>query len=128
MHAANLLTTALIATATLAVSRPDAPTPVDVCEVNHVLFENPEQGTRFTQVILWRWIPVWNDHHVAQWMMAEADSITVLRRERHRVTWRDRHGKVFRVRARTFRETWTRHDPEMLDRAKFSESARRAYL
>lgn len=103
---------------------------VDVLELNHVLNEKDE--VRFTQVILWRWTPAFPDsrHVVSEWFAIEEPNHLLYDRWQGypRLTWRDRRGKVYVATSRTFKETYTRHDPEMADREVFPVGCRRPYF
>lgn len=101
---------------------------VDVCELNHVL---PGEGRAgFSQIILWRWCPLWNTHHVAQWFLIKepGDVLVEQKGTRRIVTWRGPGGKVYETNAISFRETRTHYDPEVLDKEACPENCRIPYF
>lgn len=80
---------------------------VDVIELNHVHNSNAE--CTLSQIILWR------DGHVAWW--CHAPRAGHVRRVGGWYRMDVRHsGRLYRVTAPAYRETWTHHDPEVLDR------------
>ena len=93
------------------------PTDVDLIELNHV--HDDEGRERFTQAIFWDWDDYESRFVVVDWRMVKQS-----------VMWPRRDGMEFRqagvaVRARHWRETWTQHDPEVEDRARWPVTARR---
>lgn len=80
---------------------------VDAIELNHV--HNSEAQHTLSQVILWR------DGHVAWW--CHAPRAGHLRKVGGWWRMDVRHqGRLYRVVAPAYRETWTQYDPELLDR------------
>ena len=97
----------------------------DVVEVNHYYDKHGELV--FDQLILWRWCGADCDHRVFAWRIVKSSQQMPLR-DYHRggwvVLWQDQQ-EVRRVRADSFRRTWTQHDPELLDREHVQQGHRR---
>ncbi len=90
---------------------------VDLVELNHLY---DEQGKHvFDQIIFYDWSARHGRYNVRAWRLLKhphqvphQDSQT----GRYTALWRD--GKVLRkVLAETMRESWTQHDPELIERA-----------
>ena len=89
---------------------------VDIIEVNH--FGDEHQSH---QVILWKWSAKDAQHHVVAWQWHDGRPITKSGGYYH-YAWRGPAQRV--VKARSFRQTWTRHDRERADAAITHESRR----
>jgi hypothetical protein len=98
---------------------------VDLIEVNH--FHDDQARLVFDQVIFYEWSPSKSRHQVQAWRLLKTS------RQRPRrdygagdyvTRWTD--GETEReVRAATFRETWTQHDPELVEREFLPKERRR---
>jgi len=98
---------------------------VDLVEVNHFF---DEQGKRvFDQIIFYDWSPVPARYQVRAWRLIKSPSQMPARdwrRGDYVTTWRD--GDLQReVRAKSYRESWTQHDPELLEREHLPKEKRR---
>lgn len=97
---------------------------VDVIEINH--FHDDEAKQVFEQLLFWDWCDRRGCLHIADWRLSKG----AIRphydyaRGEWLATWTD--GTTLReVKASGFRETWTQHDPELEDRAKWPQERRR---
>ena len=102
---------------------------VEIGELNHIVGDSGE--VRFSQFIIWRWYsryPSYSGHHVAEWHKADNDMRFTHVRGEVSVTWRGSGGKACRAVCRSFKETWTFHDPEVADQKVWPTSARRPYF
>lgn len=101
---------------------------VDLVELNHCYDEAGKHA--FDQVIFYEWSPGRQVYQVLAWRMVKHSSQVPqrdARRDDFVATWQD--GPVLRrVRATTFRETWTQHDPELTARATLPKENRRGLL
>lgn len=102
---------------------------VDVCELNRVIGSD---GTiRFTQVILWRWVPQWPKaagHHVSEYFIIDEKPRVDWKNGRRRVIFRGRNGVSYEIRPTTYRETIGPVDPEAMDRHEWPDEFRRPYF
>ena len=113
---------------------PAAATPVDdvdLAEVNHVFDEKGQLV--LDQIIFYDWSPREGRFQVRDWRMLKHGSQIPLRNWRDRnfvAVWRDFKNRdvLRRVQARILRETWTRYDPEFIERDYLPENKRRALL
>ncbi|QDU93133.1 hypothetical protein [Lignipirellula cremea] len=98
---------------------------VDLAEVNHFYDENGKLV--FDQVIFYDWSDDESRYHVRAWRLLKHASQFPQRNWSlggYESVWRD--GDVLRsVRASAFRETWTQHDPELLERAALPKEQRK---
>jgi len=86
----------------LCLTLPEA--TCEVLEKNHM--HNPAGQHTSTQMIVWR------DDHVDWWQFC--DPVVTRHGDEWRcVVWHE--GRMWRIRAKTYRETWTQWDPERLD-------------
>lgn len=92
---------------------------VDIIEVNHF---GKEFGSH--QVILWRWSEADSMHHVVAWQWHDGRTIGRCGND-YVYHWRGPAQRI--VKARSFRETWTRHDRERED-ANLTHEMRRPKL
>ena len=98
---------------------------VDLVELNHLY---DEQGKHvFDQIIFYDWSARRGRYNVRAWrllkhphQMPHQDSRT----GRYVATWRD-GGVLRKVQAETMRESWTQHDPELVERAFLPKEQRR---
>ena len=67
-------------------------------------------------------------HHVAEYFMVDSEVRWQRKGNMHRVTWRDKLGQAYEVRAATYRETTTPYDPEAEDRHEWPQDKRRPYF
>lgn len=103
---------------------------VDLVELNH--FHDAQGHSVYSQVIFWEWSPSDNRYETRAWKLVGDD----LPREGIttsngfcRVRWFDKNERLSRViTAPCFRESWTQHDPERLDRSNVPEHERRALI
>ncbi len=102
---------------------------VDVLELNHYYDEKGQHN--FSQLIGWTWSESKTEHasqyHVAWWMLwksvDQARPARDYRRGGHVLIVR--RGEELRcIRAKSFYESWTQYDPEVLDRQQFPQSQR----
>ncbi len=99
---------------------------VDLIEVNHFY---DEYGNRILdQVIFYDWSTADGRFHVRDWRLLKRPAQWPVRdwdRHRYRCSWHD--GPLLReVEATDMRETWTQHDPEVINRKFLPRSNRRA--
>jgi hypothetical protein len=98
---------------------------VDLIEVNH--FHDSEARLVFDQVIFYEWSPAKSRHQVQAWRLLKSPRQYPRRDYRvgdYVTRWTD--GETDReVRAATIRETWTQHDPELLERAELAKEKRK---
>lgn len=87
----------------------DAPRDVDLIELNHVVAA--DGSVKLSQVILWDWEPGYDRFDVVEWRLA-SDGLPSRVDGLWRIPWRIDDGSVVVVRAKIYRETWTRYDPE----------------
>ena len=98
---------------------------VDLIELNH--FYDDRGRLVFDQLIFYEWSPWQHRYHVRDWRMIknrgqlpERD----WRRNQYRVRWFD--GDVPReVTAPVMQQTWTQHDPELVNRQYLPKDVRR---
>ena len=100
----------------------------DVIEVNHYYDEHGKHV--FDQVIFWEWRAEESAFRVIAWRFLRLDN-QIPRRDPHRgdfvLIWAD--AKRLRcVRSPHYRETWTQHDPEVIDRRFFAQKLRRGLV
>lgn len=96
---------------------------VDVLEVNH-LYDGDGRHI-FDQLIGWNWHG--NELHVVFWRLLKGREAFPQRRFAsgvYEALWID-DGQARRVRGRSFRQTWTQHDPELANRQRWPQSQRR---
>ena len=88
-------------------------------EVNH--FYDDQGRLVFDQVIYYNWCPVRNRYQVRDWRLLKTPTQVPLRDWRdggYVSEWEDfkqRNG-LRRVKSKSVRETWTQHDPELVER------------
>ena len=94
---------------------------VDLIELNHY---HDTQGIHvYDQIIFWERIPGNGKYRVQDWVLVE-DQDTFHRRPRsytpgvHTVAWLV-NGKLLVVTSPLLKESWTQHDPERRDQAKW---------
>ena len=98
---------------------------VDLVEVNHYY---DEQGRHvFDQTIFYDWCSVQCRYNVRAWRLLKSQS-QLPHRDWHSggyvATWHD--GSILRkVRASSFRESWTQYDPELVERDYLPKEQRR---
>lgn len=124
------MTTIAICLATLALNPVDtsARDEVDLIEINHY---RDEKGRHVVdQIIFYDWSSIDGRLHVRDWRMLKRPA-QIPHRDWQRgdfvAVWQDRqNGESLRtVRAPAMRETWTRYDPEIIDKEMVPESLRR---
>lgn len=98
---------------------------VDLIEVNH--FYDEHGRLVFDQVIFYDWCTSQNRYQVRAWRLLKKPSQIPLRNfdtGEYETVWHD--GDVLRrVRAQSFRESWTQHDPELREREYLPKDRRR---
>ena len=98
---------------------------VDLMEVNH--FHDENGNLVFDQIIFYDWSPAHSRYQVRDWRLVKTPAQIPLRNWRKRefvAVWHD--GDVLRkVRADTLRESWTQHDPELVEREFLPKENRR---
>lgn len=111
-----LLTLSLLSLVAGETPRP----PYDLVELNHCYTADCE--TRFTQVLVWNWDD-WSRSYVCDGyacVQPEQVRVTPQRDGTTLVSWPEKQ-----TRCRTYRETWTQWDPEILDRGRLPPERRR---
>ena len=91
---------------------------MDLIEVNH--FHDAEK-IRFSQMIYWSMIR--GELHVRTWRVIDNDYYV----PRDAAGYCDiviRDGVTYRIRSKSYRETWTDYDPEVVDRRVWPEEFR----
>jgi len=100
---------------------------VDLIEVNH--FYDEQGRLQFDQVIYYDWSEPDGRYQVRAWRMLKS-AAQIPRHDRRRnayvATWYDAD-QLRRVSAASFRETWTQHDPEMVEREFLPKERRRGF-
>lgn len=92
---------------------------VDLVEINH--FYDDQGRLVFDQVIYYDWSADHNRYQVRDWRLLKTPTQIPLRDWRdggYVSEWEDfkqRNG-LRRVKSKSFRETWTQHDPELVER------------
>lgn len=95
---------------------------VDRVEVNHV-YDGLGQSV-FSQIIWSDWSAIDGRFQVRAWRLIKVQAIVPKRRGGYWVSrWLD-GGKRREVRAKQYRETWTQHDPELLEREMLPKKLR----
>lgn len=90
----------------------------ELIEINHCC--DDDGAEKFVQLIAWDWSPDYLRWHAQQWaIVTEWDVAKKL------VVASDYHGKPMSCRFTFYRETWTRHDPEVENRKLFGTEHRR---
>lgn len=98
---------------------------VDLVEVNHFLDEQGQPVLH--QVIFYDWCPDQCRFNVRDFRLLKSASQLPVRDHRegdYVATWHD-NGVLRRVRATSFRESWTQHDPELAERTHLPKDQRR---
>jgi hypothetical protein len=98
---------------------------VDVIELNH--FYDEQGKLVFDQLLFYDWSPQQSRYNVRAWRLLKS-SLQMPQRDWQRgdysVRWFD--GDTLReIRAKTVRETWTQHDPELVEREFLAKEQRR---
>ena len=91
----------------------------DVIELNHCYDANGSH--LFDQMIFWDWWPEYSQHFVRAWRIHKQQfdvSVSPVS-----VMWSD-GDRLRRVRATSWRETWTQYDPEVDDRKRWAQERR----
>ncbi len=98
---------------------------VDLVELNH--FHDEEGKHVFDQVIFYDWNARAGHYDVRAWRLVKHRSQIPFRdweRGQYVTLWQD--GTVMRkVQAQTMRESWTQHDPELVERSFLPKEQRR---
>lgn len=94
----------------------------DLVELNH--FYDGEGERVFDQWICYSWNREKGRHQVEHFLLAKP--------HHHRsgpgltwLSWQDQSGQLRRVESPIWHETWTQHDPELVDREHYSRERRR---
>lgn len=98
---------------------------VDLIELNHCYNDNGEKV--FDQVIFWEWHKPSCSHRIIAWRFAEGLHLIRHTRRGYQALWFT-GGRLRRVRAPCYRETWTQYDPEVHDRKQHAVARRRGLL
>lgn len=101
---------------------------VDSLEANSFYDENGRLV--FDQLIAWRWYDCREAHCVQAWRLIKGPDLWPQRDWRTGewvVTWSDGE-LICRVRSKSYRRSFTQHDPELCDRETFSKEHRRELL
>lgn len=98
---------------------------VDLVEVNHY---HDERGRPvFDQLIFYDWSEQRKRFHVRGWRLIKSDRQLPRRSyyaDTYRIMWHD-DGVLREVTAKSMRETWTQHDPELVEREYLPQDQRR---
>ena len=97
---------------------------VDLIELNH--FIDQEGREVFRQVLFYDWSPRHRQYIVRAWRLVKLESLIPRRRwspPGYECLWHD-DGLLRQVNAAAFRETWTQHDPERVNRKWVAEEDR----
>jgi hypothetical protein len=97
---------------------------VDLIELNH--FVDQEGREVFRQVLFYDWSPRHRQYIVRAWRLVKHESLIPRRRwspPGYECLWHD-DGVLRQVTAAAFRETWTQHDPERVNRKLVAEEDR----
>ena len=100
----------------------DLENDVDVIEVNRVHDDNGREV--FTQVIYYDWDWRWGRYQVRDWRMVKAPHSWPIGTEQ---LWLDGH-TLRRITARQRCDTWTGHDPELIEREMCPQDYRKRLL
>lgn len=98
---------------------------VDLVEVNH--FYDEHGKLVFDQIIFYDWCDVQCRYNVCAWRMLKRPAQIPARDWRkgsYSATWHE-NGVLRRVSAKAMRETWTQHDPELVERDFLPKEHRR---
>lgn len=98
---------------------------MDLVEVNH--FYDDQWRHVFDQMIFYQWSESAGRFQVVAWRLIKSDQQLPSKQwstGNYQVLWRD--GDVVReVTASAYRETWTQHDPELVERSFLPREQRR---
>ncbi|MEQ8786119.1 MAG: hypothetical protein RIC55_07460 [Pirellulaceae bacterium] len=109
----------------LAPFSPVVDDTADVIEINRYFDQAGDQV--FQQLIFWEWRETEGAYRVFAWRMIKSPrQIPIFDHWRggHTIVFLDQ-GVLRRVHAASIRETWTQHDPELIDRQFVSPDRRR---
>lgn len=96
---------------------------VATIELNHVFERLPSHDRHvLSQWIFWGQYP--EGLHVVDWRMRKGQWLHSRRGRGHMLIWHE-GGRHFRVHSKSYRQTRTLYDPEVLDRDKFHKDKRR---
>lgn len=98
---------------------------VDLIEVNH--FHDDQGRLVFDQCIFYDWSPLDGRYMVRAWRLVKHNSQLPRRdfaNDGYVAIWQDAD-VVRKVRAESMRETWTQHDPELVEREYLPKERRR---
>jgi hypothetical protein len=101
---------------------------VDLIEVNH--FYDDQGRLVFDQIIYYDWDAKHSRYNVRDWRLIKTPAQIPLRNwrdGRYSSEWNDfkQRDGLRRVSAKSVRETWTQHDPELLEREFLPQEKRR---
>lgn len=99
-------------------------TNVDLIELNH--FYN-DDGHAYDQIIFYERSPDYRRYHVIAWKLIEDDTLLLPIKQNniYTVTWFDtEHHVLRRVSSKVFNETWTKVDPERINKKLLEEKDR----
>lgn len=100
---------------------------VDLVEVNH--FYDDQGRHVFDQMIFYDWSSLRNRYQVRAWRLVKSPTQLPHKQWQHDAyvaTWQD--GDTFReVHAKSMRESWTQHDPELAEREFLPKELRRDF-
>jgi hypothetical protein len=110
----------------LALTSQPAPVRVDVVEIN--TYERDGEVV-LRQALLRRWLRLshGNGHYVEEWRLVQGEPQPFWRAGKRFVAMQTSDGIII-VEARSYRETRTPYDPELLERGIYPMDQRRAYL
>lgn len=89
---------------------------VDLIELNRIY--DSDDKLRLEQVILWEWSPAFRRYDVVAWRMMNEQPPYRLPGGDWCFRWHERDARITReVRSTNYRETHTRHDPEIANQS-----------
>lgn len=100
------------------------PRQVDMIELNHYIDEDGREV--FRQLVFYDWSPRHKQFHVRAWRLIKKPSQLPQRRwvpSQYETKWIE-NGTVRIVQSKTMQETWTRRDPERVNRQLLPEDKR----
>lgn len=98
---------------------------VDLIELNH--FYNEHGKLVFDQVIFYDWSADDTRFHVRDWLLVKTVNHVPVRdfcHDCYTVMWQDGE-QLRRIESKSFRETWTQYDPELVEREYLPKERRR---
>lgn len=121
----NAVALCLLTVMSLSPDTPVSAETADLIELNHCY--NEDGQLVFDQLIFWEWNEDESCYNVAAYRVLRAET-NALRfdwnQKEYVASWCD-HGLLREIRAPHYRQTWTQYDPELEDRRRFPQEARK---